>query len=89
MESVVSTEEEGKFNTSVTATLTIASYNSYPPFLEQLENMASESNSISDNYGSEAKNDGATETVKWDEGGKDQYLYVGSIEDHITLKLLH
>ena len=51
--------------------------------------MASESNSISDNYGSEAKNDGATETVKWDEGGKDQYLYVGSIEDHITLKLIH
>ena len=60
MDSVGSPEEEGKLNTPVSEIHTINYYPS-PNFLEKLTNMDADTSMVSDNDGSEANNDGATE----------------------------
>ena len=62
---------------------------SSPTSLVQVSKMDDESITINNNYGSEAKNYGATETLKWDEGVKKPSSTVGRIEDILNLKSLH
>ena len=90
MESVGIIEEEGNLNAPVPAPHTISSYSySYPPFLAQVENPADDISTVIDNDVIEAKNDGATETVQWDEGAKYPYPAAVRIEECLTLKALH
>ena len=44
---------------------------------------------LSENYGIESNNYGATETVQWDEGGKYPYSAVSVIRDPLNLKYFH
>ena len=60
----------------------------YPTFLAQVSNPYDDISLVSDHGGSVAKNDGATETFQWDEGGKYPSSTVGGIEERITLKSL-
>ena len=89
MESFGSTEEEGKFNAPIPETYTISYYYSSPPLLSQESNPDPNRSTVSENDGSESKNDGATETAQWDEGYKHPYYAVGGIEEFTTLKSLH
>ena len=72
-------------NTPVPIPHTITSYYSTPTLLSQVSNPAAERSPVSENYCIEANNDGATETVQWDEEGKYPYSAVGpEIENNGT-----
>ena len=70
IESVGILEVEGKFDAPLTSPHIIPYSSSSPTFLSQVSNMAAEIILVSENYGIEANNYGATETVHWRKGGR-------------------
>ena len=89
MGSVGITEEEGKFNKPVPEPHILTSSSSPPPFLAHVSSPSANIGLVSENDGIEAKNDGPTETVHQDKGGKYTSSYVGGIRGSLTLKALH
>ena len=85
-ESVRNIKDEINLNNPASSPFTISFYYSSPPPLAQVSNPDYERSPVSDNYGIEVNNYGATDMFNWYEGGKNPYSTVVRTKIPISLK---